>query len=150
MPLAASEIWLLTAAVSRPPSTSVFSDGHLLQRGAAARALVGGDLLAGEVDVRHDLALEAALVDRGERPLVAGERELLHVFAGDVPLLGDHLGAAELRDLLVAVALAPADASPENGSVKPNCCGDRHRARDRDHAHVLHAAGDDQIAGAAT
>ncbi len=26
MPLAASEIWLLTAAVSRPPSTSVCSE----------------------------------------------------------------------------------------------------------------------------
>ena len=36
------------------------------------------------------------------------DRELLHVLAGDVPLLGDHLGAAELRDLLVAVARHPA------------------------------------------
>ena len=32
----------------------------------------------------------------------------LHVLARDVPLLGDHLGAAELRDLLRAVARRPA------------------------------------------
>src|SRR6185437_16489071 len=60
--------------------------GHLLERGAAARTLVDADLLAGDVDVRDDLALEAALVDRGQCALVAGERELLHVFTGDVPL----------------------------------------------------------------
>ena len=57
---AASEIWLETAAVSRPPSTSAGSVGHLLERRLAARAFVDGD-----VAERHDLALEAALVDRG-------------------------------------------------------------------------------------
>ena len=35
-----------------------------------------------------------------QRALVALDRERLHVLARDVPLLGDHLGAAELRDLL--------------------------------------------------
>ena len=42
-----------------------------------------------------------------------GER--LHVLAGDVPLLGDHLGAAELDDLLVAVARRPSPATRRTG-----------------------------------
>ena len=40
-----------------------------------------------------------------------------------VPLLGDHLGAAELRDRLVAVARRPSPREPENGSSKPSGCG---------------------------
>ena len=139
--LAPSEIWLAIAAVSRPPSTSVLSAGHLLQR-RVARALVGDEA----VD-RDDLVLEVAGADRRLRALVAGQRVLLHLLAGDVPLLGDQLRTAELRDLLVAVAVQPA-LGLVGGRGEPELLADDHRRRDRDLAHVLHAAGHDQIGGA--
>jgi hypothetical protein len=53
------------------------------------------------------LVLEPTFGARLQRPLVRLDRELLHVVTRDVPLLGDHLRAAELRDLLVAVARLP-------------------------------------------
>ena len=37
---------------------------------------------------------------------------------------------------------------PANGSAKPYCLADQHRGGDRDRAHVLHAAGDDEVRGA--
>ena len=55
---------------------------------------------------------------------------------------------AELRDLLVAVARLPARASSENGVSWPYGLTGEHRAHDRDLAHVLHAAGDDEVGGA--
>ena len=85
--------------------------------------------------------------DGGERPLVTGQREPLHILPGDVPLLGDHLRTAELRDLLVAVAL-----QPELGLVgragEPELVADDHCRGDRDLAHVLDATGEDQIGSA--
>ena len=76
--------------------------------------------------------VEAALVDGAERALVALERERLHVVARDVPLLGDHLGAAELRHLLRAVARDPALRAGERIGEAERLAGD-HRRRDRDH-----------------
>ena len=101
----ASLIWLATAAVIRPPSTSVGSE-RIFSDVRLARALV-----VVEPVERRDLGLEAALGAGPDGPLVRLDGERLHVLAGDVPLLGDHLGAAELADLAVAVALHPALAS---------------------------------------
>ena len=115
--------------------------GHLLQRGVA-RALVGDEAVH-----RDDLVLEVAGPDRLLRALVAGQRVLLHLLAGEVPLLGDHLGAAELRDLLVAVAVQPAlRLVGRRGEAE--LLADDHRRADRDLAHVLHAARDDEVGGA--
>ena len=75
--LAASEICDDTAAVMRPPSRRVVEPGHLLQRRVGARALVDG-----HVAERDDLVVEAARRDRGQRALVALERELLHLARG--------------------------------------------------------------------
>jgi hypothetical protein len=111
---AASEIWLAHAAVSLPPGTELRQLGHALERRLAPRAFVLYD-----VAVRRDLAFEALLVDRADRAPVALECVALHVLARDLPMLRDHLGGAELRDFLRAIALAPAFAR-ENGSLKPS------------------------------
>ncbi len=73
-----------------------------------------------------------------------GEREGLHVLAADVPLLGDHLGRAELADLLVAIARLPSGRLGER-SREAVLVSDQHRGGDRDGAHVLQAAGDDEV-----
>jgi hypothetical protein len=52
---------------------------------------------------RHDLALEPAFVDRGNRPSVRLERERVQFLAGKSPLFGDHLCRDPLRDDLPAV-----------------------------------------------
>ena len=74
------------------------------------------------------------------------DRERLHVLARDAPLLGDHLGPPELRDLLVAVAREPPLRSGERVVVKPSVP----RATVIADAigimrHVLDAAGDDHV-----
>ena len=116
---------------------------HLLHAGVRAGALVvlhalqGGDLLG-----------EVAGADGGQRPLVALVGELLQLQAGQLPLAHHHLGADELADGLLAVALPPA-FGPAPGVGQPQGHA-RHEGRpDGDHGHVLHAAGDDQVLGAA-
>ena len=80
-----------------------------------AQAFVAGDVMrragrlavlvdVGRVD-RHDLALEAALGPRPLRALLRLEAELVAVGAGDAPLVGDALGAFELRRQLVVLAV---------------------------------------------
>ena len=76
---------------------------------------------------RRDLALEAALVDGAERPPVRLEGELLHLLAGDAPLLARssrRRGTGEIS--CVAVALDPA-LGPRTGSAKPDCQPAMHR-----------------------
>ena len=93
-----------------------------------------------------DLVVEVAAADRAEGALVAGQRVLLHLLAGQVPLLGDQLRAAELRDLLIAVAVQPLlGFVGRRGEAE--LLADDHRRRDRDLAHVLHAAGHDHVRG---
>jgi hypothetical protein len=128
----ASEIWLATAAVTLPPWV-----------GGAPRALV--DLDPGQ---RGDLALEVTVIDRRDRAAVALQGESFHVLARDLPSVGDHLGGAELGDLLVPIALLPAGRAAER-VAEAELLAAGHRGRDRDRAHVLHAAGDDQVLGAA-
>ena len=69
------------------------------------------------------------------------------VLPGDPPLLGDHLGAAELRHLLVPVAghpaLGPGERIGEAELARPPSSTTRSGS-----AHVLHAAGDDDVVGA--
>ena len=52
---------------------------------------------------RHDLALEAALLDRGQRAAVRLVRVRVELLAGEPPLLGDQLGRDPLRDDLPAL-----------------------------------------------
>ena len=83
---------------------------QLLERGLA-QALVAVDDVGlarglalvvedGRVD-RHDLALVAALVPGPRRPLLRLQAEGVALVARDAPLLGDALGALELRGGLV-------------------------------------------------
>ena len=138
------EIWLETAAVRRPPSAQRLQLRHLLERGVAARALVAG---ARRRAARSRASKRPSSIARIARRWLSSakrsmsSREML-------PLLGDHLGAAELRDLLRAVARHPALRARERIGEAERL-RQRHRRRDRDHAHVLHAAGDDEVAGAA-
>ena len=71
----------------------------------------------------HDLVLEAALGARPEARSCDSTANSSMSSRRDVPLLGDQLGAAELADLLVAVARQPALASRRTGLVKPNVLG---------------------------
>ena len=70
-----SLIWLDTAAVSRPPSTSVGSDRILSQFGSR------GPSSNVQLAERDDLVVEAALGAGPERPHVRLDGELLHVLA---------------------------------------------------------------------
>ena len=76
--------------------------------------------------------------------LVGAHGELLHLSARDVPLLGHRLGADELADLAAAVAGRPTRRTAVRivETQRLPCVGGRH---DRHHAHVLHAAGDDEV-----
>ena len=103
---------------------------------------VGPDaLVAVEPLERRDLRGEAALVGGAGGAAVALDRELLHALPADVPLLGDQLRAAELADLLLAVALDPARA------LAPGAHALEHRGVgvDRDDRHVLDARRDHHV-----
>ncbi len=50
-----------------------------------------------------DLALEAALLGRLGGELLGAQAELVELGAGDLPLVGDHLGREALRDQVVAL-----------------------------------------------
>ena len=66
------------------------------------------------------------------------------LLAGDVPLRAHHLGTDELADLTRAVASGPTRGARERVVESERLAGG-HCRRDRDHAHVLHTAGDDEI-----
>ena len=112
---------------------------HLLQTAATTRTLVYLDACQWA-----DLGVEPALVDGPDGPLVTLEGEDLHVLAGEVPLLGDHLGTPELGHLLGAVAIHPAGRAAERIFVAERL-GGLEGQTDGDHAHVLHAAGHHQV-----
>ena len=116
--------------------------GHLLHRGLA-RAFVDDAVTEGDV-----LVVELAVGDRGPGPLVRLQRPALHVLATDVPLLRHHVGAEELRDLRVAETFLPAGGF-SGGRGESELLARDHRLRDRDGAHVLQAAGDDDVLGSA-
>src|SRR5680860_1027424 len=97
---------------------------------------------------RNDLAVEPVLGLCPQRPLVGLDRERLHLVTGDVPLLGDELGAAELTHFLGAVTVGPTGRAGERVG-EPELLSGGHRRGDRDLAHVLHAAGDDDVGRAA-
>ena len=84
----------------------------------------------GRVD-RDDLALEPALGPRPLRAHLRLEAELVGVGAGDAPLVGDALGAFELRRELVVLAVRRGGRSPEVAAG---------RRAERDAAHRLDAA----------
>ena len=66
-----------------------------------------GPLVACEACGRHVLVVETALLLGADGALVGFEGKSFHLVAPDIPLLGDELGAAELRALLGAVAGHP-------------------------------------------
>ena len=118
--------------------------GQRLERADLLPVRLARPLVEVEPVERRDLGLEATLGAGPDRPLVGLDGELLHLLARDVPLLGHHLGADELADLAGAVAGRP----PRRTAVRVveaerlAGVGGRH---DRHHAHVLHAAGDDEV-----
>ena len=138
----ASQICEATAAVIRPPSASGLQPGHLLQR-RVARALVGVEARRrGTISCLNrpsSMAVRARVCEARANSSIS--------LAADVPLLGDHLRAAELGDLLVAVPLQPAGRLGERRG-EAVLLGDQHRRRDRDGGHVLQSAGDDEVLGA--
>ena len=79
-----------------------------LKRGHLLQGCVPGCFVHREALDRDDLVAEATAADGGQGAFVASQSPALHVLAGDVPALGDQFGAAELGDLLIAVALQPA------------------------------------------
>ena len=90
----------------RPPSTTGFRPA-IFSREVSRRALVG---VEGPRTGTISRSKRPSSMARGPRVWDA-QRELLLVLAADVPLLRDHLGAAELVDRLVAVARLPARAT---------------------------------------
>ena len=106
---AASEIWLDTAAVMRPPSRSVFSvaifSSEVSRRGpSSARDAVAR---------RRSRARSVPRRWRGWRGGDSSSANCSMSSRRDAPLLGDHVGGAELRHLLGAVALLPARRAGE-------------------------------------
>src|SRR4029079_3144996 len=84
----------------------------------------------------HDLALEAALVDRRDRAAMGLVRVLVERLARETPLLGDHLGVDPLRhDLPPLVELRREALEAAGGEVRAH----RH-AR-----HRLDAGRDDDL-----
>ena len=120
----ASLIWLATAAVTRPPSTSVGSERIFSQfgsRGPSSNVRPSSGAIS---------RLEAALGTRARSARSwdstanssMSSREMSHFSAiSSAPRNCD--------DLLVAVALLPARRTRENGSREPYCLARQHRRR---------------------
>src|SRR6202012_249195 len=105
-------------------------------------------LIHDDARIRGDLLSESTFGNGGHRALVAAVCELFVVFAGEFPLAGDHLRAAELRDFLGAVpGLPSATAGPWITRAERLTRGER--AQDRELAHLLDPTRDDQVRGAA-
>ena len=85
----------------------------------------------------------AAQAAAARRWLVSANRSMSS--RDDAPLLGDQLGAAELRDLLVAEPRAPAHAVVRVAHALADA--DDGRAGDGHQAHHLHTTGDDEVRG---
>ena len=84
--------------------------GEPLERGLRPRALV--DTEPGQ---RGDLGVELACVRGRDSAAMTLDGEGFHPLASQPPPLGDELGAAELGDLLLAVAGRPVGATPRMG-----------------------------------
>ena len=113
---------------------------ELLERRLGANALVGDDLLA--VDLHHDhLALELALLGGLVGQLVGAQGELVEFGAGNLPLVGDHLGAEALADDVVLLH----QLGREGSAV---LLLDLHSVTERVVAHVLDSGADDDVVDA--
>ena len=123
---------------------AVLLEGRLQRRQLLGAVGVGGpDALVGDVGVavvlpRDDLALEAALLGRLVGELVGAEADLIHLGAGDLPLVGDHLGGDALRDEVVAL-------HQRRGEGEAVLLHDLGGVGEGDVAHVLDAAADDDV-----
>ena len=84
-----------------------------------------------------------------DRPLVAGQRVALHLRRGRSPTSRRSCPPPRNWEISSAPYRARQPADPPNGSSKPNCLPGQHRRRDRDLAHVLHAARDHDVRGPA-
>src|ERR1700743_2583909 len=98
----------------------------------------------GQVAERNDFLTKTPLILGLNSPAVTFEAEPLHVLPADVPLLGDHLCGAVLSDLLVSIARMPPFRSGE-GIGKSERCRRGHTVGDRNLAHILYAASDNNI-----
>jgi hypothetical protein len=117
--------------------------GHLLERGACTRRLVAVQSVE-----RCELADKVSARTGFEGAAVALQSEFLHLAAADVPLRGDHLRGTELRNLLRAVALAPAARAAEGIGYAIGPAGGHGRV-ERNLVHALHSAGDHHVLRAA-
>ena len=116
----ASEIWLDTAAVSRPPSTSVRQRADLLAV-RLARAFVAVDAVE-----RHDLALEAALGAGPDAPARGDSTANASMSSREMSHFSAIISAPRnCETSCVAVALRPSPRDPVNGSVEAERLGER-------------------------
>src|SRR5262245_34919812 len=114
-----------------------------LQLRERLQAGVGPDALIGDVGVavdgeRDDLALEAALLSRLVGELVGPQADLVELGAGDLPLVGDHLGRNALGHQVV---VRQEFLGPGRADVVDPLEAHAHR----DVAHVLDAGADDGV-----
>ena len=104
---APSQIWLELPAVTRPSGMKAGASDASFSADVSRLGVSSTPNERSDVRVRHldrdDLALEAALVDRRDRPAVRLERVRVELLAREAPLLGDHLGRDPLRDDLPAL-----------------------------------------------
>ena len=132
---APSEIWDELPAVTLPSSLNAG-----LSWDSASRLGVGADALVGDVGVAVDLegdglALEAALLGGLMGELVRADADLVELRAGDLPLVGDHLGGDPLRH---EVVLGHQLVGPGGADLVDPLEAHAHR----DVAHVLDAGAD--------
>ena len=108
-----------------------------------SRLVSGADPLVRHVRVpvhreRHDLALEATLLGRPRGVLMRAQPDLVELRAGDLPLVGDHLGRDALRH---EVVLLQQLGRPGRADVVDPLEAHSHR----DVAHVLDAGSDGDV-----
>ncbi|EEF26235.1 conserved hypothetical protein, partial [Ricinus communis] len=97
-----------------------------------------------EIADRHDFAVETAGVDGGAGAVVRDEGEFFHRLAAEAVFLGDQLRRAKLRGAGGAEARHEAFRF-RHGVGEAEFLAAARRGAHRNRAHVLHAAGDDDI-----
>src|SRR4051794_13174811 len=111
--------------------------GELFEARVGARALVGHVSVAIALE-GTDPALEAPLLGGLRCELVGAQADLVELGAGDLPLVGDHLGRDALGDQVVLLHQL-------GGEGEAVLALDRHAVGEGDVAHVLDARADRDV-----